>query len=177
MFFIVLGIIVGALALLLVMALIIGRFLPERYFSEVSHSSGRAPEEVWPLLHDPKSVCYGGKQARSVTLLSEEGEPVRWREDLGPSKFTAAILESSPHYRVLVEGEDSVVPMQMRREFHIEPEGSGALVTIKQNIVVTSGTWHVPIFRIMMSLGAATAGVKDYMRRLANALGEKPELS
>lgn len=177
MFFIILGIIIGSVAILLVTLLIVGHFLPELYLSEVQHSSAQSPESIWPFLLDPKAVCYGGKQARSVTVLSEEGEPLRWREDLGPSKFNVGVVEDSRHERLVVEGSDSVVPMTMRREFHLQPSASGTIITIKQRIVIKKGTWHVPIFRIAMSLGAAKAGVKDYLRRLANKLNERPNLA
>ncbi len=169
--------IVAGIAFLLIAVLIVGRFFPEEYLSEVRHASQQSPEKIYPLLLDPKAVNYGGKQSRSVTLISEEGELLRWREDLGPSKFTAGVVETEENKKVVTMGTDSVVPMEMHRTIELEPNGSGTTVTIHQRIHIRNGTWHVPIFRIMMSLGAATGGVKDYMRRLANALREKPVLS
>lgn len=177
MFFLILGILIGTLAFLLVSVLVVGRFLPEEYLSKVQHASAQSPDAIYPLLLDPRAVSYGGKQVRSITVLSEEGELLKWREDLGPSKFTSGVVELDENSRVVVEGIDSVVNMTMRREITLTPNGSGTTVAINQRILIENGTWHVPIFRIMMRLGAANAGVKDYLRRLANKLGENSNLS
>lgn len=177
MFFLILGILACTLAFLLVSVLVIGRFLPEEYLSKVQHTSAQSPEVIYPLLLDPHAVSYGGKQVRSVTVLSEDGDLLKWREDLGPSKFTSGVVELEANQRVVVEGIDSVVGMTMRREITLTPSGSGTTVAIDQRILIEKGSWHVPIFRIMMRLGAATAGVKDYLRRLANKLGENSNLS
>ncbi len=172
-FFIILS---GGLLLIAVLVFVVGSFLPDEYLSDIRHASKSSAEEVWSKLSDPKVVSYGGRQCRKLTVLSAEGEPLRWREDLGPSKATHDVVESTPNARFVSESTDSVVPMTMRREVQLTPSDSGTTVTVSQRIHVRSGTWHVPIFRLMMWLGAADAGVKDYLRRLAAQLGEKPEL-
>jgi hypothetical protein len=42
--------------------------------------------------------------------------------------------------------------------------------------VVRNGTWHVPIFRLILSLtGAQKKGIEDYWRSIARTLNETPQ--
>ena len=167
--------IVGGLILLVALVQIVGRFMPEEYESELTMHVKQAPEVIWPMLVDPKEVSFGGKQSRGVELVSSESGDLEWEEDLGQSMFRLRMVESEPLRRVLYEGADSVVPMTMRRELRLEAADGGSLVHCTQKIVIKNGTFHVPFFRIVMSLGAGTAGMKDYLKRAASKIGEEAD--
>ena len=162
----------GGLALLIAAVMLIGMLLPEEYESRVEMSVAQSPDVVWAALNDPRQVSYAGRQARSIEVL-REGEALEWREDMGPSVLTMSFVEFEPLKRIVCEATDSVVPMTMRRVFELEEREGRTFVTCSQKTTIKSGTYHVPIFRVTMALGAAKAGMKDYLKRCAGAIGEE----
>ena len=169
-------VIAAILLVMFVLVLVIGAQLSSDYRGTLTHTSSRSAEDVWAVLVDPKALSYGGKQCRGVEVLSKEDQPLRWQENLGQSKFVNAVVEREEGSRFVTEGKDSVVPMTMRREITLEPAGEHTRVRVSQHIHIDRGTWHVPIFKIVMTLGAANAGMKDYLRRLAARLQEAPNV-
>jgi len=54
------------------------------------------------------------------------------------------------------EMTDSVVPMTARSEYEIAPRAGGCRVTATHTIQLRDGTWHVPIFRVLLTLFGGT---------------------
>lgn len=157
----------GVLAGLIVVPLVVGQFLPDRYEGQITRLFGAAPEEVWNALVDYQKHPVSGRRAKSIERLPDEnGLPV-WVEDMGPSQITIRTVEAEPCSRLVREMKDSVVPMTARTEIEISPIDQGSEVRASTVIELTSGTWHVPYFRFTLWLfHGARLGLKDLLSRV-----------
>ena len=165
-------IILGGLIGLIALAFIVGSLLPAHYAGSVTVSIPHAPAAVWAELMSVEKHPIGGRMVRAVQRLPDHHGLACWTEDLGQSIVTVRTVEAEPPSRVVREMNDSVVPMTARAEIRLEPAGAGCTVTGEHRITVRHGTWHVPIFRIMLTItGGAKRGVRDYLRRVSRALG------
>ena len=152
---------------LIVVAWIAGHLLPERYAARETIELALSPEQAWARLHDPTRFPMSTGQCRGVELLpSEEGRMV-WIEKIGGSSLRIREVVADEPTRIVREMQDTVVPFRSRNEFWIEPHGSGVRITCENEINVSSGTWHVPFFRVMLSLfGGARASIRSYVGSL-----------
>ncbi len=70
------------------------------------------------------------------------------------------------------EMTSKAVPMASRWEYTLEPAGEGCRLTIDGETSIRSGTWHVPLFRVMMVLGGGVKkGLDIQMDMVADTLG------
>ncbi len=70
------------------------------------------------------------------------------------------------------EMASGTVPMTSRWKYTLEPAGEGCKLTIDGETYIRSGTWHVPIFRVMMCLGGGVKkGLDIQMDMIAGTLG------
>ncbi len=64
------------------------------------------------------------------------------------------------------------MPMTSRWEYTLEPTSEGCKLTIDGETYIRSGTWHVPILRVMMVLaGGVKKGLDIQMDMVAETLG------
>ncbi len=162
-----LWILLSILATLIILPLLLGQFLPNRYEGKMEAIFGCSPEQFWAGLHDPHTFPVTGRQMKKVVELSDvKGLPV-WTEDMGPSAVTITTVKSTPCSHLIREMKDSVVPMTARSEIHLESHESGCKVIGSTVIELKSGTWHVPYFRTMLFLfNGAKMGLKNYLNRI-----------
>ena len=64
-----LWIVIGIVALLVLVPVIIGSLLPQRYEGQTEAFIAQSPEEVWVALQDYKSHPMTGKMMKSVEAL------------------------------------------------------------------------------------------------------------
>ncbi len=165
--------ILGGLIGLVLVLFAIGWMLPAHYSSGASAVLPAPPEAVWGMLIDHERTPCSSHMCKGIERLPDQNGAPCWREDIGSSAITVRSVEQEPPRRIVRELEDSVVPMRARWELELEPVAAGTAVSVQQTGTIERGTWHVPLFRIAIHLGAARAGMKAYLRRLATNLGER----
>lgn len=63
-----------------------------------------------------------------------------------------------------------------RWEYTLEPNGEECKLTLHGETDIRSGTWHVPLFRVMMFLGGGVKrGLDIHMDMVADTLGVEAE--
>lgn len=145
---------VGIVALVVV----VGYLMPVRYEGRTVLEFDHAPPRVWEALQDPEAHPLTGKMMKSVEVLPAEDGLPRWKEDMGHGEVitvTTEVLE--PPRRLVREMASGSVNMKSRWEYELEPAGEGCRVTLSGVTDIERGTWHTPIFRVMMVVGG---GVK-----------------
>lgn len=155
----------GVLVALIVLVAVVGSRLPDTYRASGTVELARPPAELWRELADFERHPRAGSMAKRVERLPDvDGKP-SWKEDLGSSVVTWTALEWDPPRRMVCEGRDSTLPMTARWATEIQPTEGGSRLVLENEIVIRDGTWHVPVFRVVMTLtGAARKGLTDYLR-------------
>jgi hypothetical protein len=171
---ILIGSILGGLIGLVILIMIIGRFLPEKYHVQVELSIPHPPEAVWAAMSDyRKHPVTGSMMKRIEDLPPRNGLPV-WLEDIGSSRITVSTVVSEPPGHVVREFADSVVPMSARSEVHIDRIETGSHVRATHETWIRAGTWHVPFFRFIMTVtGSARGAVMKYWKKIARDLSTR----
>ncbi len=143
---------------LIVLPVIIGFLMPVRYEGRTIVEYDRSVQEVWDALQDVEAHPMTGRMMKSVeTLPSDEGRPA-WKEDMGRGEvITVRTTIFDPPHHVIREMSSASVNMTSRWEYELEPAGQGCRVTLSGVTDIETGTWHTPIFRVMMVVGG---GVK-----------------
>jgi hypothetical protein len=155
------------LVAVLVFVPLVGFLLPEVYRAQLRADVERPPAEVWAALVDFEAHSFAGAMRKGHERLPDEDGRPAWVEDLGSSRVRYRVTEWDPPRRLVVEGADEVVPMTARWVFTLEPTPAGTRLRSAQRITLRNGTWHVPIFRVMMSLfSGAERGLRDHAGRV-----------
>lgn len=162
-------ILLGAAVVLVILivgsAFVIGSKLDEQVMSSVSMSFDQPPETVWKAIADYERNPVSGAMRRETIPLPDEDAGPAWKEDISNSIITVRTLVSYEPTRLVRLFEDSVVPMTSRVEYLLESDGEGTRVTMDSITTIKDGTWHVPIFRVMLHL-APDAGSLQYLTDL-----------
>lgn len=162
--YIALAVVLGIPAVMI----IVGLLLPERYEIRLTVARNRSPQDVWSALLDYQANPLVGKLRKKSEPLPDVNGLPSWIEDMGSTQIIVVTLESAAPSRLRRKFTDSVVPMTSDSEITLEAADDGCRATATSVIVIKSGTWHVPFFRVMVGLlGGAKMGLKDYWRRLA----------
>ena len=151
-------IILAALVALIVLPVVIGYLMPVRYEGTTTVEYDRTVQQVWDALQDVDAHPMTGKMTKSVeTLPSDEGRPA-WKEDMGRGEvINVRTTAFEPPDHMIREMSSGAVNMTSRWDYALEPAGEGCRVTLSGVTDIERGTWHTPIFRVMMVLGG---GVK-----------------
>lgn len=163
---------------LIVGVFVIGFFLPETYRAQVQFNIARPPEEVWAAVADYQKHPMGGAMRKGTQPLPDINGLPAWTEDLGDTRLRIETREAQPPNFVRRYVKDEVVSMDGFWEIRIEGAGGGSRVTASNEIHVRTGTWHAPIFRVMMSMiNGGRRGLEEYSTHLAAGFGEKPQFA
>jgi len=142
-----------------------GSMMGEDVTSSVSMNFDQSPEIVWAAIADYDRNPVSASMRIDTTPLADEGTAPTWQEDIGSTVITVQTVESTEHTRLVRFFKDSVVPMTSRVEYLLEIDGDGTKVTMNGLTTVKNGTWHVPIFRVILRL-APDAGSLAYLTDL-----------
>jgi hypothetical protein len=170
---IVAGWIGGGFIALVILVMIVGRFLPERYEAKIQMTIQRSPEDIWAAMHDYRKHPMAGSMVKKIEELPpQNGMPV-WVEDIGSSQVTVTTIESEPPRHLVRELADRVLPMTARGEVHLERLENGCRVTATNETWIRRGTWHVPIFRFILTVtNGSRKALLNYWKKIAKDLGE-----
>lgn len=166
------------LPVLLIALLFGGPYVIGMFASKDFAGSGEAvftapPDVVWSKIAEPGGIPIAGRACERVTQLPDENGGVGWTEELGETRLTVRTTVSEAPRRIVREITDSVVPIRMTCEWIVEPGANGTHVRITTRGRIEDGTWHVPLFRfIMVTMGGANSGPREYLNALRASLGE-----
>ena len=166
--------IVGGLAALVVLAIVIGWFLPVGHTASRTARFQQPPEVVWQAITDYAAIpSWWDWSQKAERLPDREGREV-WRET---NKFGDAVtmetIESDPPRKLVREivGED--LPFGGTWTWEIKPVEDGCTVTITED-----GEIYNPFFRFMARFVLGYRGTMDtYLTALGKKFGEEVELS
>jgi hypothetical protein len=166
--------VVGSFIALFLLASIVGRFLPERYAASVTLLLDKKPDKVWTAINDYQSNPVTGRMRKKTEPLPNSNGLPAWKENIGSSTISVTTEYAEAPNRLKRNLADSVVPMTAEWEIAIEPTTDGSRVRATNVTVIRNGTWHVPIFRVMMTLiNGVKLGLKSYARQLATNMNAK----
>jgi len=162
----------GGLALLVVGVVVIGLLMPERYDGRSQVLYPKTAEDVWGALLDYDRHPMTGKMKKSVQAQPAENSLPVWIENMGHGQLvTVKTVEAERPRHMVREIKSKGVPMTSRWQYTLEPAGEGCRLTIEGETYIRSGTWHVPIFRVMMVLGGGVKkGLDIQMDMVADTL-------
>lgn len=156
---------------------IAGSMLGEEVSSTISMSFVQPPEAVWDAIADYEHNPVSGSMRRETIPLPDDENGPAWKEDIGSTVITVHTLEAPDRTRIVRLFQDAVVPMTSRVDYLIEPEAGGTKITMSSVTTIKDGTWHVPLFRVILHL-APDAGSMAYLTDLRahlNADAKKDE--
>lgn len=164
--------VLGGIALLVVAVVVIGLLMPERYEGRSSVVYAKSSDEVWDALLAYDKHPMTGKMMKGVQEQDVHDGLPAWTEDMGRGELIMVnTLEAERPLRMVREMASKSVPMTSRWEYTLEPAGDGCKLSIDAVTTIKTGTWHVPIFRVMMALGGGVKkGLDDQMDMVADTL-------
>ncbi len=172
-----LWIILGTVAGMIVVPIIIGLLLPERYVGQLKVIYAKPPDDVWAALADFEEHPMTGKRMKSIEKLPDENGMKTWVEDMGRGeKITVKTVLSEQPTRIVREMSAASMPMSSRWEYALEPVDTGCQVTLSAETYIRQGNWMVPVFRFMMVVGGGVRkGLRIQMDMVSATLGVEAE--
>jgi len=158
----------GGILGLFVIAILVGFLLPANYAFSIERTVPASPQQIWQMLHQPADLPIAGKQCRSVETTG--AAPLTWIEDLGASRVTYQVIEETMPQSMTIHGRDSVVPMQFDAVINLTPVANATRIDVSIKGRIDNGTFHVPFFRLIVHLGGAKAGFRDYLKRVEQGI-------
>ena len=159
--------VLGILALLVLTPFVAGRFMPRDFHESAETIVPRPIDDVWAAVQDVTRHPISARMTRGTERLPDiDGRPA-WREDIGSSKVSYQVLDLTPPSRRVIEGRDAVVPMTMRSTCELTPVEGGTRVRVDTTVHLDDGTWHVPVFRFLLTVtGGVKSGLRQYLQSL-----------
>ena len=167
------------IAALVVVPVVVGYLMPVRYEGHTVVRLDKSVHEVWEALQDVEAHPMTGKMMKSVeTLPPVDGLPA-WQEDMGHGEIiTVSTTELEADRRLVREMAAKAVNMKSRWVYVLEPDGEGCKVTVTGVTDIEKGTWHTPLFRVLMVLGGGVRkGLDTQLDMVATTLGVEAERS
>ena len=158
---------------LIVLPVIIGFLMPVRYEGRVVVEYDESVQHVWDALQDVEAHPMTGKMMKTVEILPvSDGRP-SWTEDMGHGEvITVTTTAYEPTHGLIREMRSATVNMTSRWEYALQPAGQGCRVTLSGVTDIEKGTWHTPIFRVMMAVGGGVKkGLDIQLDMVASTLG------
>jgi len=157
---------------IIALTIVVGYLMPVRYEGRTVVEFDGSVQEVWSALQDVEAHPMTGKMMKSFEALPpEDGRPV-WTEDMGHGEIiTVTTTTFEPTGHMVREMASGSVNMKSRWEYVLEPRGEGCRVTLSGVTDIESGTWHTPIFRVMMFIGGGVKkGLDIQLKMVASTL-------
>ena len=160
-------IIVGTIAGIVILAAIIGAFLPRDHVASTSASIPAVPEDVWRAITDVASAPQW-REVKSVEILSTPAQPLRWREVSRFGPITLQQEEAIPPRKFVGRIADTDQGFGGTWTYEIEPVANGCRVTITERGFITN-----PLFRFVSRFVFGYYGTQEaYLRALGKKFGE-----
>ena len=158
---------------LVVLPVVIGFLMPVRYEGTTTAEYDRSVQKVWEALQDVEAHPMTGSAMKSVeNMADDEGRPA-WKEDMGHGEvITVTTTVYEPPHHMIREMSSASVNMTSRWEYTLEEVAESCRVTLSGITHIEKGTWHTPVFRVMMVLGGGVKkGLDTQLDMVASTLG------
>lgn len=171
-------ILLGIVVLLIVAVFGIGMLLPETYHAQIQLTLHQPPDAVWAAVTDYNKHPTSGAMRKSTQALPDVNGLPAWMEDMGDTRLRIETREASPPSFVRRYLRDETVSMDGFWEIRIQPVEGGSRITASSELHVRPGTWHAPIFRVIMSLTSAVRqSLENYWTGIAASFSETPQFT
>ena len=179
----ILWIVLGIVAVLILVPVLIGLLMPERYEGQTKVFLANSPEEVWVALQNYESHPMTGKMMKSAEVLPKTewvDDLPAWVEDMGHGeRITVKTVEADRPVRLVREMASASMPMTSRWVYTLEEADGGSdlnlrgcHLTLHGETYIRRGSWMVPIFRFMMVVGGGVKkGLDIQIDMVAKTLG------
>lgn len=165
----ILGVLVG----LVLLATVIGMFLPKQHSFARSMRLAQPPDKVWDVVADFAAQPAWRLDVKSVERLPDRNAKPFWRITTthGSSGYLLTEEAAEPHRLIVSDAHEDGTPFVTWR-IEIAPAESGSRITIHE-----SGDFGNPYSRFMVRyvLGQAKF-VDDYLTYLAKKFGQTPTI-
>jgi uncharacterized protein YndB with AHSA1/START domain len=163
------GLIIGALAAIVLLVVIVGALLPKGHVAARRARFSAPPEQVFAIISDVGSTATWRKEIRRVELLPADAGQTMFREHSGRDAITYRVEALDPPRRMRVRIADAALPFGGTWTYEVAPHGSGSEVTITEH-----GEVYNPVFRFMSRFVLSQhATIDTYLRALGARLGER----
>lgn len=166
--------IVGLLALVGIVAYVVGSFLPENHVASKTLTLKQSPETVWQVVTDFANQPKWNSEMKSVEQLPDRNGHTVWQEEMSGMKIPLETLETEAPKKLVrrIASDDLGFGGDWQYVITPTPEG-GSQLTITEFGKVPS-----PLFRFMSKyIFGHTATMEAYMKALAGKFGETPTIS
>ncbi len=163
----------GLLLLLVVVPIVVGSFMPERYTGTAKIVYAKPRAEVWQALLDPEKHPMTGKMMKAVERRPDGNGLPSWIEVMASNeRISVNTMEQVEAERIVREMDSTALPMSSRWVYALQDEGEGCCVTIDAETTIRKGPILAAIFRFMMVVGGGVkAGLKIQLGMVAATLG------
>lgn len=164
-------ILLGLIVALIAIPNAVGMFLGPDFDATVEMEIPRSPTEVWAALNDiENNPC--SSMRKGTEMLSAPGEAPVFLEDIGSTTLRIETTEWVEPTRIVREVSDQATPMTATWAVDVEASGSGSRVRVHATTRLPNGTWHMPMFRFMLTVsGGQEKQVRGYLEGIARSLG------
>jgi uncharacterized protein YndB with AHSA1/START domain len=160
--------VVGALAVVALTVVLVGRSLPVQHRASRRMHLGRTPQEVWDTVTDIEGFPAWRPGLTRVELLPEVDGRRRWVEHQRRDKITYEVSEAVPPRLLITRIADQGLPFGGTWTYEIEPSGEGCVVTVTED-----GEVYNPFFRFVSRYVIGhTATLNRYLNAVAARFGE-----
>jgi uncharacterized protein YndB with AHSA1/START domain len=144
---------------------ITGFLIPLEHQATVSARFEARPEVVFGVIADVERYPEWRSDVEQLEMLSETGEPVRFRVHGGQGVITYVVEESVRPSLLRVRIADDSLPYGGTWTYVLQPLDNGTSVTITEN-----GEVYNPLYRLIAAVGfSQTATIQRYLTDLAGA--------
>ena len=152
-------------ALLILIAVAIGYWLPVAHVSSAEATFERQPAEVFDAIADVKRYVEWRPDVSRVEVLSSEPR-FRWKESGSNGDITFEVDEATAPARMRTRIADRSLPFGGSWTYEVTPSGSGTRVRITEH-----GEVYNPVFRVLSRfVFGHTATTERFLRNLGEKL-------
>lgn len=161
----------GLVAVVVLIAVVvgIGMTLPRAHSAAVRAHYAATPQQVYEVIHDVERGTEWRSGLQGVDVLPQTGEHPRWRETADWGTLVFERVEDIPPRRIVHRIVEEGQGFGGSWTFDIAPEGAGALVTIREDGIVSN-----PVYRFMTRFVMGYyASLETYAADLGSRLGSE----
>jgi uncharacterized membrane protein len=165
--FVVIGIVIGAIVLLVAVVALVGSSLPKNHKASRSILLHRSPTEVYDVVRDFNSAPSWRSGVKSVEVKTQLNGKTNFRE-VGSDTIDYEVTEDVPGRRLVTRILNTDLGYSGKWTYEFLPEGEGTRVKITEDGEVSN-----VLFRFMSRyVFGHTATMDSYLTSLAKRFGE-----
>lgn len=164
--------VLGAIVAVVVLAALVGAFLPRNHVASSTVALRQPQDSVWAVIRDLGSAPSWWSEVKRSVRLPDEGGRERWEQQTGMGPMPLEITESLPPVRLVTRiATPPGAAYGGTWTYKIAPANGGSRVTITEDGWVAN-----PIFRLMSrTIFGVYRTMDSYLSALGTRFGETVE--